>query len=226
MSDVIGKSGQEWYYSDEVKNHFFNPMNLLESKEEADKWDKIASGVGEEGSPACGDMMKMWIKVEDEKIVECKWQTFGCASAIASTSMFSLMITENGGMKIEDALKITPKEIVGRLKGLPARKFHCSVLADKALRAAVNDYYERTGQTDKISRPSVQIIDKILKITNHDIEEAVLEGARTFEDLQKKTKIGIQDKNCIPKAKELMEHYIKKYFPKELNPNKINVQFK
>ncbi len=222
MADIVGRSGQEWFYSDEVKKHFFRPVNLIISKEEAEEWDKKASGVGEEGSPACGDMMKMWIVVKDDKVVECKWQTFGCASAIASTSMFSQMVTENGGMKLEEALKIKAQDVVKRLKGLPARKFHCSVLADKAFKAAVNDYYKKTGQLEKIKKDPVIIVDKILKITDKDIEEAVLEGARTFEDLQKKTKIGIQDKTCIPKAKELMEFYIQKYFPEESKKN-INV---
>lgn len=159
----------------------------------------------------CGDMMKMWIKVKDNKIIDCKWQTFGCASAIASTSMFSVMITEKGGMEIEKALEIKPQDIAARLQGLPARKFHCSVLADKALRAAINDYYLRTKQLDKIKKDSVKIVDKILKITDHDIEEAVLDGARTFEDLQKRTKIGIQDKTCIPEAEQLLRFYIEKY---------------
>ena len=104
MADIVSRDGTEWFYTDIVKEHFFNPKNLLKTKEEADKYEEEADGVGVEGSPACGDMMKMWIKVSDDRIKDCKWQTFGCASAIASTSMFSVMITENNGMKIEDAL--------------------------------------------------------------------------------------------------------------------------
>jgi len=160
-------------------------------------------------------MMKMWIKVENNKIKECKWQTFGCASAIASTSMFSVIITENGGMDIEKALEIKPQDISSRLDGLPTRKFHCSVLADKALRAAINDYYEKTGQINKIKKDKIKIIDKILKITDQDIEEAVLDGVRDFEGLQKRTKIGIQDKSCIQEAKQLLRFYVEKYFAEE-----------
>lgn len=212
MYDIEAKSGNGWFYSDTVKEHFFNPKNLVKGEEEAEKLSKTSDGFGIEGSPACGDMMKMWIKVKDAKITECKWQTFGCASAIASTSMFSIMITENGGMKIEKALKIRPQDIVKRLSGLPSRKFHCSVLADKALQAAINDYYKKSGQLDKVNESQVKIIDKILKITDHDIEDAVLEGVRTFEQLQKRTKIGIQDKTCIPQAEELLRFYIEKYF--------------
>lgn len=124
-----------WFYSDTVKDHFFNPRNILKTQEEVDNYK--ADGVGIVGSPVCGDVMKMWIKVKDNKIIDCKWQTFGCASAIASTSMLSVMVNE---MKIEDALKIKPIDIVKRLNGLPARKIHCSVLGDKALRAAIEDY--------------------------------------------------------------------------------------
>ncbi|MBT6995469.1 iron-sulfur cluster assembly scaffold protein [Candidatus Woesearchaeota archaeon] len=212
MYDVQSKDGKEWFYTDEVKDHFFNPKNLLKTREEAEQCAKQASGIGEEGSPACGDLMKMWIKVKDNKIIECKWQTFGCASAIASTSMFSEMVK---GMKIEKALAIKPQDISKELGGLPARKFHCSVLADKALRAAVNDHYKKTNQLDKIKEDKVKIIDKILKITDHDIEEAVLEGVRTFEELQKRTKIGVQDKTCIPEAEQLLRFYLEKYFNKK-----------
>ena len=215
MAD-LEKNGKEWFYTNEVKEHFFNPKNLITSREEAEKLTKEYDAYGMEGSPACGDMMQMWLKVKDDKIVDCKWQTFGCASAIASTSIFSVMVTENGGMKIGDALKIKPQEIVARLGGLPTIKFHCSVLADKALRAAINDYYKKTGQLDKIQKGQAKIIDKILKITDHDIEEAVLEGVRTFEELQKRTKIGIQDKTCIPEAEQLLRYYVEKYFPDEV----------
>lgn len=129
--------GENWAYSQEVKEHFFFPKNILfnESLYEAD-------GVGSVGSPACGDIMNVWIKVDKKKnrIKECKWRTFGCASAIASASMMSVMATENGGMDLETAQILKPKDIVERLGGLPDRKFHCSVLGHKALKEAVLDY--------------------------------------------------------------------------------------
>ncbi len=137
MSDVKSKTGKEWFYSERVKDHFFNPRNILKTKAESEKYSKTADGEGEVGSPACGDVMKIWIKVKDNKIKECKYQTFGCASAIAATSMFSTMVI---GLKIETALKITAKDITEQLGGLPARKFHCSVLADQAFKKAVEDY--------------------------------------------------------------------------------------
>ena len=140
MTDVKSKEG-EWFYSDEVKQHFFKPKNLLKGKEMKD-----ADGVGTVGSPACGDVMKMWIKVKDNKITKCKWKTFGCASAIASTSVLSEMTI---GLTIEQAMKITPRDIIKKLSGLPKNKIHCSVLGDQALRAAIKDYQEKKLNTKK-----------------------------------------------------------------------------
>ena len=132
--DVCG-----WLYNDTVKEHFMNPKNFL-----VDEKKYKADGVGMVGSPACGDMMIVWIKVDKElqKIKGCKWRTFGCASAIASTSMMSVMATEKGGMKLSEAIRLKPEQIVDRLKGLPNRKFHCSVLGQEALRKAINDYLD------------------------------------------------------------------------------------
>jgi NifU-like protein len=126
-----------WLYSDKVKEHFFNPQNIFKTNQEEIDFEKEADGIGEVGSPACGDVMKMYIKVKDNKITACKWKTFGCASAIASTSILSEMVI---GMTLEDAKKITPQDIVKELGGLPARKIHCSVLGDQALRKAIDDY--------------------------------------------------------------------------------------
>ena len=200
----------EWFYSDVVKDHFFSPRNIFKTQAEVDNYKP--DGVGMVGSPGCGDMMNMWLKMKDDKIVECKWQTFGCGSAIASTSMLSVMVTENGGMLIDDAMKVKPQDIVKRLIELPPKKFHCSILGDKAMRAAITDYFRKSGQENRIVITGARIIDKMLKITDKDIEEAVTEGAHTFEDVQKKTKVGVQDKSCIPEVKELIEFYKKKYF--------------
>jgi len=205
-SDVAGG----WVYSDIVKEHFFNPKNILCKN----KKTYHADGVGFVGSPACGDMMKMWIKVNSktDRIKDCKWQTFGCASAIGSTSILSVMITEKGGMKLDDALKLTPQDILKRLGGLPDRKIHCSVLGDKALREAINDYFRKSGQKNRIVRKPARIICKCLNVTDHEIEEAVLEGKNTFEKVQHITKAGTACGKCIPKVKELIEFYNHKYF--------------
>jgi len=132
-------SQQEWLYSEVVKDHFFNPRNYLETDEYA------ADGLGAAGSPVCGDLMKVWIKVDTKtnRIIECKWRTFGCASAIASTSMMSVIVTENGGLNLEEAKKIDAQKIMDRLGGLPDNKIHCSVLGHLALRDAINDYLKK-----------------------------------------------------------------------------------
>lgn len=206
--DVVAPTKEKgWFYTDTVKDHFFNPKNFLE-----DEKDYGDAYLGMVGSPACGDAMKVWLRIKDDKIVDFKWKTFGCASAIASTSMLSVMVTENGGMPIEQALKLRPQDIMARLGGLPARKVHCSVLGDKALRSAVNDYYRKTGQIDKIEIEAGRIIDKVLKITDHDIEEAVLEGADTLEKVQQRTKVGTGDPSCIPEVEQLIRFYKEKYF--------------
>jgi len=142
MTDVSSK-GSNWFYSETVKDHFLQPHNLARKDDEIEKIKP--NGVGEVGSPACGDVMKMWLHIEDNKIVACRWRTFGCASAIASTSMLSDMITENGGMELDEALKIKPKDILERLGGLPKVKIHCSVLGDQALRAAIKNYEENVS---------------------------------------------------------------------------------
>ncbi|PIN76458.1 iron-sulfur cluster assembly scaffold protein [Candidatus Woesearchaeota archaeon CG10_big_fil_rev_8_21_14_0_10_36_11] len=139
-TEVKGKNGENWLYSENVKKHFFHPQNTFKSQEEEEEFEKNADGIGEVGSPACGDMMRMYIKVKNGKIVACRWKTFGCASAIASTSILSEMVI---GKTIDDARKITPQDIVQKLNGLPLRKIHCSVLGDKALQKAIDAYEKK-----------------------------------------------------------------------------------
>ncbi|OGI59592.1 hypothetical protein A3F19_03415 [Candidatus Nomurabacteria bacterium RIFCSPHIGHO2_12_FULL_37_29] len=135
----------DWLYSDTVKDHFFKPQNLL-----LDEAGYEADGLGIVGSPACGDMMAVWIKIgEGNRISECKWRTFGCASAIASTSMMSVIATEKGGMLLERAKRLTPEYIIERLGGLPDRKYHCSVLGHMALREAIKDFETNHGRNKK-----------------------------------------------------------------------------
>ena len=209
--DIRGQDGGGWLYSDIVKDHFFHPRNFMQYGE--DEKFKF-NGMGRVGSPACGDEMVLWIQVdpETEKIKECRWRTFGCGSAIASTSVLSEMITENGGMKVDEAVKIKPQDILARLGGLPDRKIHCSVLGDKALQAAVNDYFRQTGQHNRIITAGAKVVDKVLNITDHDIEEAVLEGARNLEDVQKKLKVGVGDPESIPAIEDLIRFYTEKYY--------------
>lgn len=207
-SDIINQfTGHSWVYSKIVKDHFFNPRNLLLE----DPKDFDAEGII--GSPACGDVMKIWLKIDrdNDKISDFRWRTFGCASAIAATSMLSVMITENGGIKIDDAMKIKPQDIMVRLGGLPDRKIHCSVLGDKALHVAINNWFKKTEQFDRIIPEGSKVIDPYTKTTEADIEEAVLEGALTLEDVQKRTKVGIGYPECLPEAKQLLCFYKEKY---------------
>lgn len=211
LAEVENKhTGERWVYSDTVKDHFFHPRNLLLDAVAPDTFD----AEGEVGSPACGDVMYVWIKVDPatERITEFKWKTFGCGSAIASSSMFSTMATENGGMTLVEALKIRPQHVMERLGGLPNRKIHCSVLIDKAFKKAVNEYFRKTGQHERIQTEGARIIDARLNITDHDIEEAVLEGAKTLEDVQKKLKVGVGDPEAIPEIEQLIRFYSEKYY--------------
>jgi NifU-like protein involved in Fe-S cluster formation/bacterioferritin-associated ferredoxin len=208
--DVVSKDRSEkWLYSDIVKQHFFDPQNFMVDDEEYK-----ADGMGMVGSPACGDMMTVWIKVDPktERITDMKWRTFGCGSAIASTSIHSVMVVENGGRTLDEALAIRPQHIIARLGGLPNRKIHCSVLSDKALRSAVNDYFRKAGQNERIVIEGARVVDKVLKITDHDIEEAVLEGADTLEKVQSRTKVGTGDPSCLPEVEQLIRFYKEKYF--------------
>ena len=122
-------------YSDKVMEHFRNPHNL-------GKLDD-ADGIGEVGNAKCGDIMRMYIKVDDEGIItDVAFNTFGCGSAIATSSMATELIK---GKPIEEALELSNKAVVEALDGLPAHKIHCSVLAEQAVRAAVKDYYDKKG---------------------------------------------------------------------------------
>ena len=206
MSNFMG-------YTDELMDHFSSPRNILKTTEE----EYQADGIGEVGNPQCGDMMKVWIKVDKEKdrIVDLKWKTFGCASAIGSISVMSEMVVENDGMKVDDALKLTPQNIMDRVGGLPSIKVHCSVLGDKALTAAINDYLKKTGQIERIEEEKAKIVCNCLNVTDHEIEEYVLEGVEDFETLQEKTKISTGCGGCREEAEAVFKQYRGKYFSKK-----------
>lgn len=121
-------------YSEKVMDHFANPRNVGELSD--------ANGIGEVGNSRCGDIMKMYIKVENNIIVDVSFKTFGCGAAIATSSMATELIK---GKSIDDALKLTNKAVMEALDGLPPVKVHCSVLAEQAIKAALSDYYRRQG---------------------------------------------------------------------------------
>ena len=196
----------DWIYTEKVKDHFMNPRNVLSDDESFDE-----DGRGMVGNIKCGDQMLFVIKIDSQRgiITDCRWKTYGCASAIASTSVLSEMVK---GMPVEQAYKISPKDITKELGSLPDHKIHCSVLGDKALRAAINDYYQRTGHSDKIVKEEARIICQCMNVTDHEIEESVLEGARTYEELQERTKLGTVCGQCKDTAIKLLDKYIQKHF--------------
>ena len=124
-------------YSEKVMDHFMHPRNVGVMED--------ADGVGEVGNAKCGDIMKIYLKIEDGIVKDVKFETFGCGSAIASSSMATEMIK---GKPLDEALKLSNKAVVEALDGLPAHKMHCSVLAEEAIKAAVKDYYDKNKIPD------------------------------------------------------------------------------
>ena len=124
-------------YSEKVMDHFVNPRNVGEIED--------ADGVGQVGNVKCGDIMKMYLKIEDDTIVDVKFKTFGCGSAIATSSIATEMIM---GKSVEDAVALTNRAVVEALDGLPSQKVHCSVLAEQAVKAAIYDYAQKKWYCD------------------------------------------------------------------------------
>lgn len=129
-------------YSEKVMEHFLNPRNVGEIPD--------ASGIGTVGNPICGDIMKMFLKIENDVIVDVKFKTFGCGAAISTSSMVTEMVK---GKTVEEALKISNKAVAEALGGLPPVKMHCSVLAEQALRSALADYYKKIGRDPSAFEP-------------------------------------------------------------------------
>ncbi len=193
----------EWVYTDTVKDHFMNPKNILSDP------DYKEDGKGMVGSMACGDQMLVALKIENDIVVDLKWKTYGCASAIASTSMMSEMAI---GMTLDEAYHLTPEMITDRLGGLPNHKFHCSVLGDKALRAAIDDYLERQGRENTFKKSVAKIICECKGVTDQQIEALVQsEEALSFEQLQEQTGLGTVCGKCKNTAKELFDELLHIY---------------
>ncbi|MBQ3021707.1 MAG: Fe-S cluster assembly scaffold protein NifU [Clostridia bacterium] len=126
-------------YSEKVMDHFSNPRNVGEIED--------ANAVGTVGNAKCGDIMKIYMKIENDIIVDIKFKTFGCGAAVATSSMATELVK---GKSIDEALQLTNKAVVEALDGLPPAKLHCSVLAEEAIRAAIQDYYDKSGIEKKI----------------------------------------------------------------------------
>ncbi|HSH69493.1 MAG TPA: Fe-S cluster assembly protein NifU [Deferrisomatales bacterium] len=180
-----------WDYTDTVKEHFLNPKNVGQLPD--------ANGIGETGSLACGDALRLYIKVENERIVDATFQTFGCGSAIASSSVLTEMVK---GKTLDEALLITNKEIAETLGGLPKEKMHCSVMGREALEAAINDY--RGIETPKQELEG-EVVCECFGVTDVQIRRTVEENnLTTLEDVTHYTKAGGGCERCHPEIEEIL----------------------
>lgn len=145
-------------YNDKVMEHFASPHNVGEIAD--------ANGIGEVGNPTCGDIMRMYLKIEDNRIVDIKFKTFGCGAAIATSSMVTDIVR---GMTLEEALQVSNRAVAEALGGLPPNKLHCSNLAADAVHAAIEDYWRKTGRLKPSDPPLVR------RGHEHDEEQAAEE---------------------------------------------------
>lgn len=186
-----------WEYSDKVKEHFFNPKNV-------GKLDN-ANVVVEVGSAACGDALKLYLLIENNKVTDAKFQTFGCGSAIASSSVLTELIK---GKTLEEVKKISNQDIVELLGGLPPSKVHCSVMAQEAIEKAMRVYYNEEPEEKLL--PGERIVCHCFNISNFKIERAIKEHKlKTAEDVTNHTKAGGACGKCLDEIQELINEIIK-----------------
>ncbi len=184
-----------WNYTDKVKDHFFNPKNVGQIED--------ADGKGDVGSIACGDALSLTIKVDkaSDKILDAKFQTFGCGSAIASSSMLTEMIK---GKTVDEALKVTNRDIAEALGGLPPEKMHCSVMGKEALEAAVADYRGITVKHE--DEEEGRLVCTCFGITEGKIRKVALENKlKTAEDITNYTKAGGGCGACLDDIEGILE---------------------
>ncbi|UCH35883.1 MAG: Fe-S cluster assembly scaffold protein NifU [Armatimonadota bacterium] len=155
-------------YSTKVMEHFANPRNVGEMAD--------ADGIGNVGNPVCGDIMRMYIKVEDGRIADAKFQTFGCGAAIATSSMATELVK---GKTIDEALKVTNKAVAEALGGLPPVKMHCSVLAEEALHKAIDDYLKKTTGKGL----DIKEHDELVAAHSHDADGVACEAPGEKDDV-------------------------------------------
>jgi len=200
-----------WEYTDKVKEHFLNPRNVGVIED--------ADGVGEVGSLACGDALTLFLKLdEDEKILDAKFQTFGCASAIASSSALTEIIK---GLTLEEAQKTTNEDIAEYLGGLPKEKMHCSVMGRDALEKAISHY---RGETEK--KVEGEIVCECFGVTNREIERVVRENSlTTIEDVTDYVKAGGGCGNCHEDIERIIDETLGRKRPIVVKPVKLtNIQ--
>jgi len=183
-----------WEYTDKVKDHFLNPRNAGPMED--------ADGVGQVGSLACGDALKLYLKIDDDGIIrDAKFQTFGCASAIASSSALTELLK---GKTIEEAQQITNKDIAEYLGGLPREKMHCSVMGQEALEQAIKNYRGEAGPVAEHDHEG-ELICECFGIFEEEILKAIEENdLKTVEDITNFTKAGGGCGKCVPDLEELL----------------------
>ncbi len=196
-----------WNYSEKVHDHFLHPHNVGELKD--------ANAIGEVGSLACGDALKLYLKINDQNIIEdASFETFGCASAIASSSVLTDLIK---GKSVEEALKITNKEIAAALGGLPRQKMHCSVMGQEALEAAVRNWKGEPPVPH--AHEEGKLVCKCFGITDEQIKHAIRENnLKTVEEITHYTKAGGACGECLDEIAEILAAELKQPPLKELKP--------
>ena len=189
-----------WDYSEKVLDHYRNPRNV-------GKIDN-ADLIGEAGSLACGDSLKLYLKLDGNKIVDAKFQTFGCGSAVASSSILTEMII---GKTLDEAKKITNKDIAEELGGLPQEKMHCSVMGHEALEDALNKYYGEGEYNDDASNETAdKIVCTCFNVTENQIWEAIkVNNLKTVEEVTNYTKAGGACGRCKGTIQDILDTYWK-----------------
>ena len=200
-----------WDYTGKVLEHFRNPRNVGRIDD--------ADAVGEVGSLACGDALKLMLKVDaDDRIVDVKFQTFGCARAIASSSALTEIVK---GMSLDEASQVTNQDIADYLGGLPEQKMHCSVMGREALEAAINNY--RTGSTGKKELEGT-VICKCFGVTEVEMTRAIIENdLRTVEQITNYTKAGGGCGKCLPDIERLLKTVTAQAATPEAPPRRMTI---
>ncbi len=199
-----------WEYSETVKEHYKNPKNVG-SIENAD-------AIGEAGAISCGDQLKLYLKIDNGIVTDAKFQTFGCGSAVAASSMLTEMII---GKPLEEVKKISNKDIIEKLGGLPPEKTHCSVMGREALEDALKNYYGYEADDKGLDK----IICNCFGVTEKSIREAIEQGAKTVKEITDLTYAGGACGRCRENIQNIIDSIIgKKEEPKELTPFQFSLK--
>lgn len=189
-----------WEYSEKVLDHYRNPRNVGKIED--------ADLIGEAGSLACGDSLKLYIKLDGDKIKDAKFLTFGCGSAVASSSILTEMII---GKTLDEVRKITNKDIADELGGLPQEKMHCSVMGQEALEDALKKYYGEDVEIGFKKEPVDKVVCTCFNVTENQIWEAVkINGLKTVEEVTNYTKAGGACGRCKGLIQDILDTYYKK----------------